>query len=297
MVIGIMGKMRTGKDTVAQLLQYVIDHNKAGYSFKPNIVDYNSYRKHKHHLNAHFQIVKFADAVYQIISIITGIPVEELQTDEVKNRKLGKDWTSYSYATSFTTDHNGNKMMIATQCDEETYKLQRRTNWQTAYEHEYTVRELLQYVGTNLIRNQLLLNVWVNALFNKYKSKLTAKEPIDDLDWEPRYVYPNWIISDVRFPNELDKIINVQGITLRVNRKLCNRFPNIVTADDNDPLTTILRTDAELFNVIVHESETALDDRKADFEIDNDGSLEELLDKVIDLYQSLQNNDCFQRTS
>ena len=69
--------------------------------------------------------------------------------------------------------------------------------------------------------------------------------------------YPNWIITDVRFPNEAQAIKEREGLIIRVVR-------NSVAAD----------------KVNLHPSETALDDYKVDQIITNDGTLEELLVKV-----------------
>ena len=80
--------------------------------------------------------------------------------------------------------------------------------------------------------------------------------------------YPNWIISDTRFPNELKAIKDRGGITIRIIR------PDFV----ENTLT------GEKFPVKVHrqehESETALDNYKFDYEIQNDGTIAELIGKV-----------------
>ena len=80
--------------------------------------------------------------------------------------------------------------------------------------------------------------------------------------------YPNWIISDTRFPNEVQAVKDRGGITIRITR------PDFV----ENTLT------GEKFPVKVHrqehESETALDNYKFDYEIQNDGTIAELIDKV-----------------
>lgn len=72
----------------------------------------------------------------------------------------------------------------------------------------------------------------------------------------------NWIVTDVRYQNEADHIKNKGGILIRVNRNTHN--------NDN------------------HKSEIDLDDyNKFDFIIDNNGSVEELIKKVIEIYDKL----------
>lgn len=67
--------------------------------------------------------------------------------------------------------------------------------------------------------------------------------------------YPNWVISDVRFPNEAEAIKDRGGILIRVERNTGNTE--------------------------IHDSEIALDDYKDwNYVIDNNGTIEELIEKV-----------------
>ena len=68
--------------------------------------------------------------------------------------------------------------------------------------------------------------------------------------------YPNWIITDMRFPNELKAVESKDGVTIRINR------PQLIERD------------------FEHFSETALDNHNFDYVIDNSGSLADLENKV-----------------
>ena len=46
----------------------------------------------------------------------------------------------------------------------------------------------------------------------KFEKKLTIKG-------KEKVKFPNWLITDVRFPNEVDAIKERQGITIRINRE------------------------------------------------------------------------------
>ena len=127
--------------------------------------------------------------------------------------------------------------------DQEFKRKQMSEGW------EMTYREFLQKLGTEAMRNGLHTNVWVNALFADYISPKMSKTNIS-----------NWIITDMRFPNEMESIVKREGITIRVHRDLNNGNAHI--------------------SPIPHESETALDDAKFDYEIINEGTLEDLVDKV-----------------
>lgn len=82
-----------------------------------------------------------------------------------------------------------------------------------------TVRELLQKLGTETIRDGLHEDAWVNALFSDYHQN------------------ENWIITDVRFPNEHETIIKFGGLVMRLERDEympVNMHPS-ETALDNSP--------------------------------------------------------------
>ena len=99
-----------------------------------------------------------------------------------------------------------------------------------------TVRELLQGIGQGL-RDAIDPNLWVKILFANTE------------DWS------NYIIADVRYPNEVKAIKERNGILLRIDRK-----------------------GAGAGN---HSSETALDDYKEwDVHIENNGSIEDLFEAM-----------------
>lgn len=99
-----------------------------------------------------------------------------------------------------------------------------------------TVRELLQGIGQGL-RDAIDPNLWVKILFANTEG------------------WSNYIIADVRYPNEIKAIKERNGILLRIDRK-----------------------GAGAGN---HSSETALDDYKEwDVHIKNNGSIEDLFEAM-----------------
>ena len=99
-----------------------------------------------------------------------------------------------------------------------------------------TVRELLQGIGQGL-RDAIDPNLWVKILFANTE------------DWS------NYIIADVRYPNELEAIKERDGVLIRIDR-------NSAGAGN-------------------HSSETALDDYNDwDVRIENNGSLESLFENM-----------------
>lgn len=219
MIIGISGKIGNGKDAVGQIIQKLT---------------MNSYQK------SPWKIKKFAYKLKQIVSILTGIPVEDLEKQEVKDRVLGKEWNQEVSNWKI----NDGKLLLVSEID------------------QLTVRKMLQLIGTEAMRNSVHPNTWVNALMSEYfrpsekvarycyeteKRGLAGYEEVwGDL--------PKWIITDVRFPNEAAAIKERGGIIVRVSR-------GVVSENE-------------------HPSETALDDYQFDTVIVNNGTLTDLEEMV-----------------
>ena len=129
-----------------------------------------------------------------------------------------------------------------------------------------TIRQLLQIMGTEALREQIHPNIHVAALFADYKPQ---HEPstIDKLDnrvlGNSHIKYSNWIITDCRFPNEAQAIKDRGGIIVRINRPL------------NDNIDKALKG-----IISTHPSETSLDNYSFNYTIDNSGTIEELIQKV-----------------
>lgn len=95
-----------------------------------------------------------------------------------------------------------------------------------------TIGELQQYIGTELFRNQLHTDTWVMSLMNTINPK--------DLV----------VISDVRFPNEADAIIERGGIVIRLEGD-----PAKIRENSNRDLTHISETALDnypRFHTVIH---------------------------------------------
>lgn len=219
--------------------------------------------------------------------MLIGCTREQLENHDFKSTPLGEEWIRYGYADGFQHIYKGDikiTQMINKECSKEKYEEEHRINWQTAYKHEFTPRVLMQLIGTDLFRDKLLNNIWVNALFADYKEMWNDPDPIKGNDYtiktleimsddvyritygegseaevyKHEIISPNWIITDVRFPNELEAIKKRNGIVIRVNRY------DITGQGKLNP----------------HTSETALDDADFDYVLDNYGTVEDLIDEV-----------------
>lgn len=282
-LIGISGRISSGKDTVGRIIQYLTDPIIQKYKFKHSFEEWNENTQNKKYgpeLYSIWEIKKFAGALKQIASILTGIPVEDFEKQEVKNRYLGDEWIRISKK------------------DGDLESLQ--------------VRVLLQELGTEAIRNVIHPNAWVNALFADYKqchpcpnegkyqwngtNCICCGSPTKDIsqficdDCLKTANYPNWIITDCRFENEADGIRERGGIVIRVNRDVCPACGNINNLHYNYTLeegfaeceSILCNECTAIFNEkkFMHPSETALDKYRFDYVVDNSGTIDELIEKV-----------------
>jgi hypothetical protein len=251
MIIGISGKIHSGKDTVGKMIQY-FTFSSAGVTFTLNqwiaITNTNNV---KNQFIPAFQIQKFADALKNIVCILIGCTREQLEDEDFKNSHLSYEWGRIIKGEATT----------------------------------YTVREVLQIVGTDLLRIQFHKDTWINALFSKYKQEFKYNPwyigkgiydvtENDEIQHPP--MYPKWIITDVRFPNEADTIRANGGLLIRINRS-----GNYLKNHDYSTLDKIdLENTAKQVVKAEHPSETALDNYHFDYTIENTSSIEDLATDV-----------------
>ena len=169
MLIGLCGAAGAGKNTVASLL--------ADADGQP------------------FLQVSFADPLYQCVSLITGMPVEQLQDRAVKEQPIG--WLDGK-----------------------------------------SPRQLLQSLGTEWGRELVCREIWVRSTMERIRG-------------ETRSV----VITDVRFDNEAEAIVQAGGQVWRVVR----------------PGASCLASDAA-----THPSEYGIADHLVARTVANDGTLDDL---------------------
>ncbi len=251
-LIGISGKTGSGKDTLAKMIQVAIycklntGTNQAIYLEREGVMYqhfWDNYRLDSY--NAKWQIKKFASALKQMVCILIGCTMKQLEDQKFKGSILGPEW-NYLYI-----QHSlGNTKVPAT--------AKYREILPNGTIQVMTVRELLQLVGTDCMRDHLHPNTWVNALFSSYYGwdLHTTQIPQDSEKIPP---VSKWLITDVRFPNEVEAIKERGGILIRIDRSSC------YTSMESSK----------------HESETALDTyNQWDYRISNEVSLFELYESA-----------------
>jgi hypothetical protein len=267
-----------GKDIVGKIIQYYLNSSiKKFYTIEQWLKDGDS----RYMKSDDWQIKKFAYALKQICSILTGIPVEDLEDEKIKSSYLGEEWNHFNFYT-------GNSKVTHKVCKTRKEAINRLPNGYLldgkpiivkGINERYTVRELLQKVGTDAMRDVIHPDVWVNALMKDYKSIIHLKDDAPFTchhgltpEFKEKYVefieYPNWLVTDVRFPNEAKGIKDRQGIVIRVNRpcSTCHTYDNKFCSNG--------------YHSNNHISETSLDTYNFDYVIENDSDIPSLIEKV-----------------
>lgn len=263
-IISISGKIGAGKDEVAKIIQRAT--------------------------NYYFEIRRFADNLKDIVCILIGYTREQLEDREFKEKELGEEWW-YWYM-----ERDGGYSPII--LDYLTTTKKELKSYEGLELIKPTPRFLLQFIGTDLLRNQLHPEIWVNSLMSEYKEDTGYKYSVSlvdktnkelDSDLQPGIEgisfkikleenpklfnngFPNWVIPDVRFSNELKAVKDRGGITIRVNRP--DFMENALTGE-KFPVKVYKKE---------HPSETSLDNAEFDYVIDNSGSLGDLEEKVLEI--------------
>lgn len=221
-IIGISGYAGSGKDTVGTLIQMIACKNRVAKISVEEIL--NDYKNNEWWLEGHsgWEIKKFAGKVKVIASILLGVGVSKFEDREYKIKELGPEW-----------DYNRVEFI-----EQGVY---------SSTKQHMTVRDFMQKLATEAMRNRLHEDVWVNALFSDYVPEMYGDDSMRTL--------PKWIITDVRFLNEAKRIKDNNGIIIRVNR------PGI------GPVNS-------------HLSEIELDNYSFDYYIDNSKDIDYLSDQV-----------------
>lgn len=133
--------------------------------------------------------------------------------------------------------------------------------WSEKFGRPFTPREALQLMGTESCRDVFHNDIWVISLINRSKGK-------------------NVVVTDVRFQNEIKYIQDNGGIVIRVKRGEDPWWYDTVAS------TNYLSDD--IIDSLPHRSEWDWVGCDFDYTITNDGTLQELREKVETILQSIK---------
>ena len=97
-----------------------------------------------------------------------------------------------------------------------------------------TVREVLQWIGTELFRENMHKDFWVRATINRIDSDKSFYDKFNGGEIFHNTFENVYFVTDVRFPNEVEAIRSAGGIVIRIYRSGC------AGANDTHPSETSL---------------------------------------------------------
>lgn len=195
-IVGIKGFKGSGKDTVASMISYILHDGitKAKYD------TWLLYHKNEFVENDEI-IIHFADKLKDDIAAFCGIDRKLLDRQDIKEENY------YNFKTGIVSTNTKDADRIINNIDEFNYDnlsplLSLNSNI------SIKIRVLLQYYGTNVIRNHFWHEAFINCTINKA--------------FDIRNKLGQCIIADARFDNECEAIKQCGGMIIRVDRKLNN---------------------------------------------------------------------------
>lgn len=180
-----------------------------------------------------WKIVAFADPLKKMLAVLLNIPVERFNDRAFKEDTcINLKTLDYSLA-AFTKD----KHLLS---DSKFTKMAKELNPEIV-DYDLTIRQLLQYYGTNVMHTYFTKNVWINSTMRNADKRT--------------------IISDCRFIAEAEAIRRNYGAIIYVNR------PGLEFGHHQSEKEMAFMLKKEMY----------------DYYINNDGTIEDLFNKVKDL--------------
>jgi hypothetical protein len=262
-IIAVSGKIGSGKSLVTKIIRYI--------DYKENYCTGKTFYSEKDFKDTIFNAaslsdweeVKFAGKLKDIVCLLVGCTRAQLEDPVFKNTPLGEMWNFTYYNI----------------VDQEENVLERHYSRKSANEflpywednvHNYppkvvevkqilTPRLMMQLIGTECMRNLIHPNIWVNSLLSDYKPKESK-----------------WIISDLRFTNEISSLLDYKPLIVRMESEI------IRYADKDNFVDRLTGFD--------HESETGLDSYHFENIINNTSSTT-ISDLIIIVHELMVKNN------
>lgn len=230
-IVGIKGFKGSGKDTVASMISYILHDG----IMKANYDTWLLYHKNGFVENDEI-IIHFADKLKDDISEFCGIDRKLLDRQDVKEENY------YNFKTGIVSTNIKDADVVINDIDEFDYDNLAPLLFLYNNNISIKIRVLLQYYGTNIIRNHFWREAFIRYTINKAFDIRNSKGQC--------------IIADARFDNECEAIKQCGGMIIIIDRKSSN--------DNHDS----------------HESEQ-ITINEDDYVIDNTGTLVGLFYKVL----------------
>lgn len=214
-IIGIGGLKGSGKDTVASMMNYINTVGIGKATYDNWLLKQNHFDK-----EAENKIIHFADRVKEALNVIYGIPIEYFNDHKYKDNMF--------YIISSNKFIEVDKIKpIHKEVTIDMLQEQSLKDWDFSIRRKQEdidyhfgkepttivikLRTLMQYFGTEIVRNQLGTDTWCNITIRKAKDILKTNN----------YCY----IPDVRMANEATSILtnDDNNIVILVERDIENK--------------------------------------------------------------------------
>lgn len=194
-IVGIKGFKESGKDTVASMISYILHDG----IMKANYDTWLLYHKNGFIENDEI-IIHFADKLKDDIAAFCNIDRKLLDRQDIKEENY------YNFKTGIvSTNIKDADCVIHTVLEYDNLPTLLLLNNNNV---SIKIRALLQYYGTNVIRNHFWHNAFVHYTINKA--------------FDIRNKLGQCIIADARFDNECNVIKVCGGKIIRVDRRVNN---------------------------------------------------------------------------
>lgn len=233
-IVGIKGFKGSGKDTVASMISYILHDG----IMKANYDTWLLYHKNGFVENDEI-IIHFADKLKDDIAAFCNIDRKLLDRQDIKEENY------YNFKTGIVSTNIKEATYVVDKWNDVILKYDDLASYLVLYNNNVSIkiRVLLQYYGTNIIRNHFWREAFIRYTINKVFDIRNSKGQC--------------IIADARFDNDECKAIkDCGGMIIRVDRKSSN--------DNHDS----------------HESEQ-ITINEDDYVIDNTGTFVGLFYKVL----------------
>lgn len=238
-IIGLAGTKSAGKDTAASMINYILANGIAQADY------YTWYDKYKD-IDTFPKVIHFADKLKQLCSELFKIPLHNFNDKDCKDNLYYCISTRSFISEDYKEAHKYKEITIDFLIEHGLPKARTIIN-SIGYISCIKLRTIMQYIGTNVFRNLINPNIWVD---------ITMERAIEISD--KGYC----IIADVRFKNEVEAFYYIR----------------------DRPCKTILITRKTKYGK-EHESEVI--DFKTDYVIENNDSYMVLFYKLVNLLKEL----------
>lgn len=182
-LIAVSGIRNSGKTQTADILQYCL-------SVPKFLRQYWIYKWFGKLFPKKWKVLAFADPLKKMLATLLNIPVEKFN-DRAFKEDTCIDLNTLDYSlTAFTKD----KQMLS---DSKFSKMAKELNPDILH-YDLTIRQLMQYFGTEICQTYFGKNVWINSTLQNAGKKT--------------------IISDCRFFSEAKAIKDKEGIIIYISR-------------------------------------------------------------------------------